>query len=108
MSYYQLEKIHSDSSITRWQIDHFKGKFVEMEIMGAAKGLDQQITERLANLNASQKKVVLSVVKGFTREEENWWNEVEDAAQESIAKGLKQASQGKTTPHKEVMKRYKK
>ena len=76
--------------------------------MGATKALDQQITDRLPNLNASQKKVVLSVVKGFAQEEENWWNEVEDAAQESIAKGLKEADQGKVTPHKEVMKRYKK
>jgi predicted transcriptional regulator len=76
--------------------------------MGATKALDQQITDRLANLNASQKKVVLSVVKGFTQEEENWWNEVEDAAQESIERGLKQADQGKATLHKEVMKRYKK
>jgi predicted transcriptional regulator len=70
--------------------------------------LDRQITDRLVNLNTSQKKVILSVVKGFTREEENWWNEVEDAARESIAKGLKQVGQGKVTPHKEVMKRYKK
>ncbi len=76
--------------------------------MDAAKALDQQITERLPNLNASQKKVVLSVVKGFTREEENWWNEVEEAARESIGRGLKQAEQGKVTPHKEVMKKYKK
>jgi predicted transcriptional regulator len=76
--------------------------------MGATKALDQQITDRLANLNASQKKVILSVVKGFAQEEENWWNEVEDAAQESIAKALKETDQGKVTPHKEVMKRYKK
>jgi predicted transcriptional regulator len=76
--------------------------------MGATKALDQQITDRLANLNASQKKVVLSVVKGFAQEEENWWNEVEDAAQDSITKGLKDAQQGRVTPHKEVMKRYKK
>jgi predicted transcriptional regulator len=76
--------------------------------MGATKALDQQITDRLANLSASQKKVILSVVKGFAQEEENWWNEVEDAAKESIERGLKQAGQGKVTPHNEVMKRYKK
>lgn len=76
--------------------------------MSAAKALDQQITERLSNLNVSQKKVVLSVVKEFNQEEENWWNEVESAAQESLKRGLKQADQGKVTPHKEVMKRYKK
>ncbi len=75
--------------------------------MGATKAIDQQITDRLANLNASQKKVILTVVKGFAQEEENWWNEVEDAAQDSIAKGIKEADQGKVTPHKEVMKRFK-
>jgi len=40
--------------------------------MGAAKPLDQEITHYLGHLSTEQKKVVLSVVKSFAREEEAW------------------------------------
>ena len=77
-------------------------------IMNAAKPLDNEINHYLGHLNVQQKKVVLSVVKTFAHEESDWWDGVEDAAKESIERGLKQAEQGKVTPHKEVMKKYKK
>jgi predicted transcriptional regulator len=87
----------------------FKTKFVKMNaIMSAAKPLDQEITHYLGHLNVQQKKVVLSVVKTFAQEESDWWEGVEEAAQESIERGLKQAEEGKVKPHKEVMKKYKK
>ena len=76
--------------------------------MSAVKPLDKEITHYLGHLNAQQKRVVLSVVKTFAQEESDWWEEVEESAQESIEKGLKQAEQGKVRPHKEVMKKYKK
>jgi broad specificity phosphatase PhoE len=40
--------------------------------MGAVKPLDKEITHYLEHLNSAQKKVVLSVVKSFAREEEAW------------------------------------
>jgi predicted transcriptional regulator len=40
--------------------------------------------------------------------ETDWWDDTSDAAKASIAKGLKDAAAGKTKPHKEVMKKYKK
>ena len=40
--------------------------------MGAAKPLDKEITHYLGHLSTEQKKVVLSVVKSFAREEEAW------------------------------------
>ncbi|MDR3715557.1 MAG: hypothetical protein P4L51_22330 [Puia sp.] len=76
--------------------------------MSAAKPLDTEIMHHLGNLNAQQKKVVLSVVKTLAHEESDWWDGVEEAAKGSIEKGLKEADQGKVTPHKEVMKKYKK
>jgi putative addiction module component (TIGR02574 family) len=42
--------------------------------MGAAKPLDKEITHYLGQLSTEQKKVVLSVVKSFAREEEAWMN----------------------------------
>lgn len=41
-------------------------------IMGAVKPLDKEITHYLGHLSTEQKKVVLSVVKSFAREEEAW------------------------------------
>ncbi len=40
--------------------------------------------------------------------ETDWWDDTSDAAKISIEKGLKDAAAGKTKPHKEVMKKYKK
>ena len=76
--------------------------------MTAAKALDKQISEYLPHLNIAQKEAVLKVVKTFAHEEDEWWGNVEEAAKESIERGMKQAEQGKTTPHKAVMKNYKK
>lgn len=40
--------------------------------------------------------------------QKDWWDDVSDEAKASIEKGLKDAAAGKVTPHKEVMKKYKK
>jgi predicted transcriptional regulator len=40
--------------------------------------------------------------------ETDWWDDTSDATKASIEKGLKDAAAGKTKPHKEVMKKYKK
>lgn len=40
--------------------------------------------------------------------QKDWWDDVGDEAKASIEKGLKDAAAGKVTPHKEVMKKYKK
>lgn len=77
-------------------------------IMGVARPLVEEINQYLEHLNAHQQKVVLSVVKTFAQEESDWWDGVEDAAKKSIQRGLKDADDGKVTPHKEVMKKYKK
>jgi predicted transcriptional regulator len=76
--------------------------------MSAAKVLDEEINHYLEHLNTHQKEVVLSVIKTFAREENDWWNTVEEAAGESIKRGLKQAKEGKVIPHHEVMKKYEK
>ncbi len=43
--------------------------------MGVVKSLDKEINYYLDHLNTKQKKVVLSVVKTFANEEENWWDD---------------------------------
>ena len=73
--------------------------------MPDSKSLDTEINRYLKHLNTHQKEVVLSVVKTFVGEEDDWWGNVEHAAQESIQRGLKQAKEGKTTPSSVVMKK---
>ncbi len=74
--------------------------------MGAAKSIDKEINNYLEHLSTHQKEVVLSVVKTFAGEEDDWWEKVETAAQESIERGLKEEKEGNTTPHDVVMKKY--
>jgi len=76
--------------------------------MGTAKVLNKEINHYLEHLNTHQKEVVLSVVKTFAHEENDWWDNIEESAKESIEKGLRQAKEGKVIPHEEVMKKYKK
>ncbi|MES2703754.1 MAG: hypothetical protein V4649_14025 [Bacteroidota bacterium] len=76
--------------------------------MGAAKVLNKEINLYLDKLNTHQKEVVLSVVKTFAREEDDWWEQVEIDAEESIKRGLKQVKEGKGIPHDEVRKTYQK
>ena len=76
--------------------------------MSLALPLDQQIAQYLGHLNVQQKRVVLSVVKTLAQKEEEWWDAVEEDAAKSIGQALKEVKEGKVTPHKEVMKKYKK
>ncbi len=76
--------------------------------MGTAKVLNKEINHYLDHLNTHQKEVVLSVVKTFAQEENEWWDNMEESAKESIERGLQQAKEGKVIPHEEVMKKYKK
>jgi hypothetical protein len=43
--------------------------------MGTVKVLDKKITRYLSHLSTKQKEVVLSVVKTFAAEEEEWWKD---------------------------------
>ncbi len=76
--------------------------------MGAVKLIDQQITQYLPHLNAKQKQAVLSVVKTFAAEQQDWWDEISEEQQQAIDKSLAEMKAGKLTPHDEVMKKYKK
>lgn len=74
--------------------------------MGAVKSIDKEINGYLEHLNTHQKEVVLSVVKTFAGEEDDWWENVENAAHDSIQRGLAEEKEGKTTANDDVMKKY--
>lgn len=38
----------------------------------------------------------------------DWWDDLSEPAQDSIKREIKDAEKGKVTPHKEIMKKYKK
>jgi predicted transcriptional regulator len=77
-------------------------------VMTAAKKIDQEITSYLSHLNVQQKQAVLSVVKTFAAEQQDWWDEISEEQQQAIDKSLAEMKEGKLTPHNEVMKKYKK
>ncbi|MEO6732394.1 MAG: hypothetical protein ABIN01_14345 [Ferruginibacter sp.] len=76
--------------------------------MNAATSLDKEIAQYLAYLNERQKKTVLTVVKTFAEEQNDWWDEMGHEQQHEIDKAITEMKEGKLTPHESVMKTYKK
>lgn len=76
--------------------------------MNAAATLDKEIAQYLANLNIKQKKTVLTVVKTFAQEQNDWWDEIGQEQQHAIDQALAEMKAGKLTPQDEVMITYKK
>jgi predicted transcriptional regulator len=76
--------------------------------MGAVKPIDQEITQYLLHLNVRQKQAVLSVVKTFAAEQQDWWDEISREQQQAIDKSLAEMKAGKLMSHDEVMKKFKK
>jgi predicted transcriptional regulator len=72
----------------------------------AIKSLDKEITSQLHLLSLKQKKTVLTVVKSFTEEKKDWWNEMGAEQQIAVDKALAEMKAGKLTPHEDVMKKY--
>ncbi len=76
--------------------------------MNAVTSLDKEITQYLSQLNEKQKRTVLTVVKTFMEDQQDWWDEICEEQQKAIDKALAEMKTGKLTPHDEVMKKYKK
>ena len=76
--------------------------------MNAAASLDKEITHLLPQLNVKQKRTVLTVVKTFMEDQQDWWDEIGEEQQEAIDKALAEIKAGKLTTHDEVIKNYKK
>lgn len=72
--------------------------------MGSAKNIDKQIIEYLPSLNYKQKQTVLTVVKTFIEEKQDWWDEIGSEQQVEIDKSLAEMKAGKVISHDEVMK----
>jgi len=54
---------------------------------------------------------VLEAIRTLLRsktDEQDFWNQLPDIQKKSIERGLKQADNGQTTPHEDVMKKYEK
>ena len=76
--------------------------------MNTATALDKEINQYLPQLNVKQKRTVLTVVKTFMEDQQDWWDEIGEEQQKAIDKSLAEMKAGKLTPHDEVMKKYKK
>lgn len=76
--------------------------------MRETKPIVTEITDYLHQLNSEQQKAVLTVVKTFASEQQDWWNEISEEQQQAIDKALLEIKTGQTTPHDVVMKKYRK
>lgn len=72
--------------------------------MDATRTLDKEINSYLPHLNIHQKEVILSVIKTFADKEDEWWDNVELAAQPSIKRAQKEEREGKLIPNEEIMR----
>ncbi|MGI8583359.1 MAG: hypothetical protein ACR2KX_14255 [Chitinophagaceae bacterium] len=70
--------------------------------------LDEEINQYLANLDLQQKKTVLTVVKTFAREKQDWWDAISKEQQQATDESIAQMNSGKIIAHDDVMKKYKK
>jgi predicted transcriptional regulator len=68
--------------------------------------LRKSVKKQIDNADAKSLKIVSAMLTA--EEEYDCWDDLSDAVKSSIEQGLKDAEEGKLTPHKEVMKKYKK
>jgi hypothetical protein len=76
--------------------------------MRAVRLIDQELAQYLPRLNDQQKEAVLSVVKTFAAEQQDWWDGISKEQQEAIDQSLVEMKAGKLTHQDEVLKKHKK
>jgi len=76
--------------------------------MRAVRIIDKEIAQYLPRLNDQQKQAVLSVVKTFAAEQQDWWNGIGKEQQEAIDQSLAEMKAGKMTHQDEALKKYRK
>ena len=74
--------------------------------MTATEKLRIDVKRQIDSADEKSLKMVHAMLEA--EEEHDWWDDLSDAAKASIERGLKDAEEGKLTPHHEVMKKYKK
>jgi len=74
--------------------------------MTATELLRKSVKKQIDNADEKSLKIVHAMLEA--QQEYDWWDDLSDAAKSSIEQGLKDAEEGKLTPHKEAMKKYKK
>ncbi len=70
------------------------------------KELKREVKKHIDDADESMVKAVYTMLE--TGQQEDWWDIISDDERAAINEGLKQMKAGKTTPHKEVMKKYSK
>jgi predicted transcriptional regulator len=74
--------------------------------MTATELLRNSIKKQIDIADEKSLKIIQAVLS--INEETDWWDELSPNAKSSIEQGLKDAKEGKLTPHADVMKNYKK
>lgn len=70
------------------------------------EALKLELIEWLSKLEDEDTIEYLKVVKDTSSLDKDWWNDLTAEQKKGIDRGLKDAEEGRVTPHKDVMKKY--
>jgi len=65
-----------------------------------------ELAKRL--LETEDEGILLQIKEVFENNDKDFWDDLPPHVKAGIERGLKQAAEGKVTPHDEVMKKYEK
>ena len=68
--------------------------------------LKLELIEWLTKLNDDDTLDFLKIVKESQKENQDWWLDLTTEQKKGIDRGLRDISQGKVTPHSEIVDRY--
>lgn len=69
------------------------------------EALKLELIEWLSKLEDEETIEYLKIVKDSSSQND-WWNDLTDEQKKGVERGLKDADEGKVTPHKDVIKKY--
>ena len=73
--------------------------------MTAIELLRNKVKNQIDHADKKSLKMVIALL--LSEHEYDWWDKLSENAKASIEQGLKDAEEGRITPHKEVMEKYK-
>ena len=79
----------------------------------AIKELRKEVKHYIDNADERMLKAIYAMLETDQHEDideigDDWWDKISDGERAAVEEGLKQIEEGKTIPHEEVMKKYRK
>ena len=82
-------------------------KFVQRGVMTETDVLRKEVKLYIDKADDKALRIIKAILE-IEQEEEDWWDELPTELQASIENGIKEAEEGKGTPHKDIAEKYSK